>query len=125
MNADVSIMVYQSLDEIQYDSFTHPTVMWLSENRITHFVVDSFSDSIQFDYASRFLEESANPILVCLLDQGTNTKGLPKLLMESSRQGVKILQVGVNTLTEKVNSTVLENHEQMEEELAYLISNLE
>ncbi len=86
MQSDISILIYQSQDEINHLSFKNKFVGWLSEAypHIPSLHVDSFSGSEMFNYAGQIFENSRFTLFITLFDHSANITGLIPLIRKSN-----------------------------------------
>ncbi len=117
MPSDASILVYQSLDNLEDKTFDHGLIQWLSENKskISIYSFDSLSDASTRSYVDRFLNESDRVLVVALFDQAHNHQGLSPVLKTILRkEGCSVFSLQGDSLIKKIpDSQYFEDEESL------------
>ena len=124
MTSELAILIYQSLDELRFDRFSHPVIDWLQNNGHRPFTLDSFSDTNNLGYAKELIRQDDNLIFLVLFDLGDNTRNLPLLLKEAiKRKNCPILSLGSHPLLLKLGKESVKVFEYEKELFAALNKN--
>ncbi len=111
---EVTVLVYQSIDEFNFSSFEHPIFQWVSNQLYPNFSLDSLSGSDIVSYTHLFIEKSERLVLLLLFDQSNNSKNLPSLLRKvSSKEETLIVSLGTNVLAEKMSTESFKTSEDL------------
>lgn len=105
-----SVLIYESTDELPIGSYHSPIIQALSKltNPPDYFHLDAFSDASFFEWASRFIAENPDCLIILTFESGKRINGLSKILNQVLKNTEQHTLVSLNSciLLEKLKQKI-------------------
>jgi len=105
-----SVLIYESTDELPMGSYHSPIIQALSKltNPPDYFHLDAFSDASFFEWASQFIVENPDCLIILTFESGHRINGLSKILNQVLQNTQEHTLISLNTciLLEKLKQKI-------------------
>ena len=105
-----SVLIYESTDELSMGSYHSPIIQALSKltNPPDYFHLDAFSDASFFEWASQFIVENPDCLIILTFESGHRINGLSKILNQVLQNTQEHTLISLNTcvLLEKLKQKI-------------------